>query len=403
MTRALRMSCTMLIGAVLASAEACSPSRSIVEPAPEPPPSSHVQAVFPQARALRVQPETSIWVSFDEALDSATVTDRHVTLLVDTRRVPIVVSWNPGERRIEIFPGQPLDLRRTHTVELGPGLRTTSGDAIVPYFWQFTTGGLRALSLVDPPAGSTNQAPFVPLRWSGTESSGGVIVYDVFNGTDSAQVAARTVAPTRTAVPYLVAEQPRAGLQRYFWCVSAQNLTTGENDESTVASFTTLDTSAPLDSALLRASDWGSAVGATSAICSGLYMYAGNDRNCAIRWAPTTYEHLALADAELRFTLRFSGGTTTDLTVSPAAQPWSGCAVTTASPQPLPLLARANRPNGGMTVYASSPALTGWLQASPRIASHGFVLGGNNSYLSPSVDNGDLAPLLTVRYYRVKP
>ena len=224
--------------------------------APLPP---EIESVFPADRSTGVDYETPIWVRFREPLDPATVNPRTVFLKVDTRRIPIEVRYESATGRIVLVPLDPLQLRATHTVELAAEIATADGTPLgTTGFWQFTVIGLRRPGHPFPQDGAVDESPVATLAWDATERSAGDIAYDVYLATDSAQVAARA-APAflhTTRALHLPAVRWALGT-RYYWAVSASNLSTSERFDSAVWRFATVPASASLDSMVLTMSRWG--------------------------------------------------------------------------------------------------------------------------------------------------
>jgi hypothetical protein len=218
-----------------------------------------VVGTSPPARSVHVVDDVAIWAQFDRPLDPATIDTRHVFLKIDTRRLPITLSYESATHRIRIDPGGPLALRTTHTVEFAPGLRSADGDSLgKQYFWQFTTIGLRHPASPRPVAGATGEGPLSARVWNGTEPSAGAIAYDVFVAGDSAAVAARAMGPlAHVTQPSFVPDLRWADSQPQYWSVRATNLDTGESLDAPVWRFEVLAPSTPVDSVIVRPRAWG--------------------------------------------------------------------------------------------------------------------------------------------------
>ncbi|HTM57098.1 MAG TPA: Ig-like domain-containing protein [Candidatus Udaeobacter sp.] len=216
-----------------------------------------VLVVSPPARATHVRTDVAIWAEFDRDLDPTTVDARHVHLKVDTRRLPITITYDAATRRIRIDTGGNLGLNLTHTVELEPGLRTADGDSLGQlYFWQFTTMSVRPAHAPAPDDGATGESPFAELQWQGTEESAGPIHYQVFFGTDSAAVANHTVLPTATTDTRFRPFSRWAQDVPDFWSVRTINFGTGESIDGPVWRFDPLPSTTPIDSMTIGLASW---------------------------------------------------------------------------------------------------------------------------------------------------
>jgi len=272
--------------ALLACAAGCGGRK----PAPTEPPSSNLPPIvtrtFPAPRSTAVPYDTEIWVEFAEPLDSLTVNATNVLLKVDTRRLAASVRYESVARRVRVVPQRPLDLRRTHTVEISPRVHAAGGGAFAEtWFWQFTTNSLRHIGPPDPPAGATNVSPVAPLIWTGTETSAGDIVYHVRSGPDSLQVAARSGTPETTNRPHRLLTAPRPPGTLY-WTVRAENRSTGETLDSPVWKYEVLPAGTPVDS-LIVPIVWRGTLFTTrpSAVqCNPSTQITGTAYISAVRW-----------------------------------------------------------------------------------------------------------------------
>ncbi len=251
-----------------------------------------VEAVFPAARSTRVVATTDIWVRFRAALDPATVNDRTVFFKIDTRRIPAAISYDSTTRTIHITPTAPLTLKRTHTVELTPGLATAGGGHFGgTYFWQFTTSSVRVPSAPFPDPGAGNESPVSMLGWSGTEAAAGLVVHQIYVSTDSAAVAAKLV-PARSARVhnYFLPATPWPFETRLYWSVTTLNTETMEEVDGPVWSFTTLPADTPVDSLSMAPVRWGyydNRFVPGRRVCLG-NLTSGEDWTCVIRWPVET-------------------------------------------------------------------------------------------------------------------
>ncbi len=217
----------------------------------------HVTGVFPAARSGKIDYDTAIWARFDEPLDSTTVNTTNIYLKIDTRRIPIDVALVDTARRVVLRPRQPLDIRRTHTIEITPRVRTRAGHGFKDtFFWQFTTLSVRRIETPVPGAGATGRSPMEPLLWDSTETSAGPIQYRLYVGTDSSQVAAGA-AHTEDLVRswYLPTIHWDPGTP-WYWKVRVQNEDTGDESTGPVWRFDVHDATA-IDSLTLTVGNNG--------------------------------------------------------------------------------------------------------------------------------------------------
>jgi hypothetical protein len=380
----------------------CGKSRVAGPLGPGTPPPVVVE-VFPAPRSVHV-PYTipEIWARFQQPLDPATVDERTVFLKRDTARLPIDASWDADSLLLRIRPLQPLELAETYTVELGAGIETTSGRSLgETYWWQFTVSGVRRLAHPQPPDGVTGESPFAPLSWDRTESSAGVVEYDLYVSADSAAVAARSIAPLVTTPQAEHYRNPTAwprGATRY-WAVTARNLTLGEREDGPVWSFTTAPPGAPTDSILIPAVRWG-------------YLGTGNNLRCnesSLIFASAIPNLMVFDLAAARPLRRIAGARIKMIltvgTVPPASTVYSttralspSSCVLSGPSAPVAQFALASNINSGTTEfsYASDP-LTFQLAAMHLglASAHGFTV----QTASRSISVGT-PPTVVLHYYR---
>ena len=341
--RTARVTAAVLALAIAFAASSCSKhGTSPVAPISQLPPL--VVAESPPARSVRVPTDTAIWAQFDRPLDPATVDTRHVFLKVDTRRLPITVSYDPVTQRVLINASANLALFKTHTVEFEPGLRTADGDSLGQiYFWQFTTTSVRRPRAPYPPDSATGESPFAELLWQGTEITDGSIAYDLFTGTDSGAVAARTTLPTRLAAPqYLpVARWPQDVAN--YWSIRATNLNTGEQSEGPVWRFDPLPSSTPIDSVVVPMSHWSYGFTRSftpfgySPVCDPPYFWVGGMYDNLQRWDLSTQgPGTRLAGATINAAETYSDPSTHGMAVFSVRSTGTICVSAVMSPSDLP-------------------------------------------------------------------
>jgi hypothetical protein len=369
-----------------------------------PPP---IETVYPAARSTGVIYDTDIWVRFSEALDPASVNERTVFFKLDTVRYPVTLGYDAVSRTIRVVPRARLKLLRTYTVEITSGVRTASGHALMPGFWQFRTNGLRRLENPVPAQGTIDESPLAYLAWDETEPSAGAVSYKVYAGTDSAAVAARGIPISNVAVGSVIPSQSWGFSTRLYWTVTALNQTSNEQLDSPVWSFTTLPAGLPIDSVRVSATEWGQYDRTLNRMtCLGEFMFAGSRYNGGIHWPQREVAPgLKLARARIRM----YGVAGNPLSGAPSIylvkDPWASCSYTTFFPAAeVVKLADAFRIGLSPYIAFESEALTARVEAVGRGGpAYGFSLRASISvsFLSPTY--GADGPLLTLYYYRVPP
>ena len=371
--------------------------------------SPQIEAVFPAARSTGVFYDTDVWVRFAEPLDPATVNERSVFFKLDTVRIPVSLGYDGPSRTLHLVPLTPLALLRTYTVEITPGVETADGQPLSQTsFWQFRTNGLRRLKDPTPATGTAGESPLTFLRWGETEPAAGSIVYRIYEGADSAVIAARSPAPLRSgAEPYLVPSAPWSLGARHYWAVTAVNQTSGERLDSPVWSFETLPPGLPVDSLVVPATEWGYYQrAANQTICRGEFLYAGGSYNDGIHWSlRETAAGLKLARARVRVYGISNNPVSGQPGIYPVKVPWASCTYSETTPK-VEFTKLADGVRIGNSPYAmfESNALTATLEAGAR---YDFVHGFS---FRASLNVGFLSPLyglegarLVLYYYRIPP
>ena len=82
-------------------------------PAPLPP---EIVEVYPPPRSTAIPYETTIWFRFKTPIVPTSVNPQTVFLKIDTKRIPVNVSFSDSNRVVTLRPLSDLELRRTHTV-----------------------------------------------------------------------------------------------------------------------------------------------------------------------------------------------------------------------------------------------------------------------------------------------
>ena len=253
--RAARMRVALAALCTAVAGMACGKQATEPHLGAELPPS--VIEVHPPARAARVLAVTPIWARFDRPLDRSTVNTRTVFLKIDTRRIPVIVTLTDSNRTIRIEPPGPLELRRTHTVELTAAIRTQDGGGLSQtYFWQFQVQSVRLPRPARPGDGAADRSPVEPLWWAPTDSAGSM-EYRLMVSSDSAAVAAGTAPSVVVSQqPYLPSSRWTSGAT-FYWSVRARNLETGEERDGPMASFSVIAADAPKDTVYVPLTDPG--------------------------------------------------------------------------------------------------------------------------------------------------
>jgi hypothetical protein len=353
---------------------------------------------------------TDIWAQLDQPLDPASVNTKNVYLKLDTTRLPAVVTWDSTAERIHVRPLVTLALLTTYTVELSPNLRTAGGQLLgLGYVWQFTTGSVRHPSSPRP-ADRSMDSPFVVLSWGGNESTPGPLVYELYAGTDSAQVAAR-------ALPYLyrggrIAYLPALRWHEHgatYWSITVENVTLGERYNGAVWRFDTPPEGAPIDSVDISTGDYGYQRTGGSANCYGGELITAPNYRCIQGWV------LGLIPPPA-----WLAGMRWDLTATPAyadslpggASVWATLAIPTCTftvrstvDESAPLA--VGRQTGPRTLRFDSDALTAHIEATVRRGGlFGYALRSQATihFVAPfGLDPGEIARLVVYYYKPVPP
>jgi hypothetical protein len=370
-----------------------------------------VEEVFPTARSIRVPVDVVAWVRFRTPLDPATLVTTNVFLKLDTQRLPITLGYDPATRTLSVHPQVELKLRRTYTVELTPRVATADGVPLdSTYFWQFTTTTVRRLAHPVPADGAADQGPFAALGWDATESSAGLVRYDVFAGADSAQVATRATATTSTYYPYAWTPSPRAFDSTLWWTVRATNLETGEVANSPMWHFGTLTAGTPIESMVVPIVTYCSVNSRTPTNpgCNATSLGIGSSFNTAIRWSLAGLPAGArLAGARLMvFTIPSTSLNTAGTTIHATTTAFDGCSAEFRGPPTRDLfygvLARGVYDTATQMLTLDSDALAAHLQCAKQ-----FGLPSGYSFMADAAFNiystagsETRAPLLRVYTYR---
>jgi hypothetical protein len=276
---------------------ACGKGGSNVTGPPPAPPPPGIVAVFPAPRSVFVDYLSDIWAEFDQPLDPLTVNAKTVYLKIDTARLPVSVAYDSATRRVHVRPLVTLALLTTYTVELSANVRDVSGQPFTGgYLWQFTTQSVRHPS--NPfPVDRGLDSPFVTVNWGGNETTAGPIVNEVYAGTDSAAVAART-----TPLLYRGARTQYTPRIRWsssgpcFWSITVENQTSGERYKGPVWRFDTPDPSVPLDSIDVSIIDFGyQSITPARTFCLANEVVTGSNYKSYMSWTPPSNARLAAA------------------------------------------------------------------------------------------------------------
>lgn len=383
-------------------------------------------STVPAPRADQVAYDTPITVDFAAEMDASTLTPTNVFLKLDTQRSPITTQYDAAARRLAVTPVAPLQLRRTYTIELGPGVHTADGGGFANggWFFQFTTNSARRPLSPRPRAGDAGESPYVMTTWDSTEVSAGAITYDLWTGVDSAAIAARvgTRTATITRARWLPTTAWALG-QKNYWSVTVINGTTGERLLGPVQSFTTLPLGTPEDSVISKADQAGYnyIIGGVSPIYP--YQYCSGD---SIASAPGTQGwmtfplsalpadvHVASARIEVytydHYVARVPN---TVMTLWSSQHSWPlPCRSSVQYPDWLPVKDQAvafGRQESGRRLVYMSDLLAAHVEASVRrggFYGYEFVSSQRLAYVSPRTldNNSAYFPYLKIHYYRTPP
>lgn len=101
-----------------------------------------VASVSPAAASTNISPIAGIIVTFNKAVDSATLISANITLTASGSLFPMVLSITPvGTSAVLILPNSPMANFTLHTLQLTSGIKDTLGNALTstPYSSTFTT------------------------------------------------------------------------------------------------------------------------------------------------------------------------------------------------------------------------------------------------------------------------
>jgi len=365
--------------------------RRATEPTVPEPPSvlpPQVVATYPPQRSTFVRYDTpTFWVRFAAPLDTTSVSTMTVYLKLDDARQPIRVRWAADSNTIVITPLEALGLLKTYTVELSPDLATREHVRLGrKFWWQFTINSLYEPGGPSPATDTRGESPFVALGWRNDANviAGGV-GYDLYVGTDSAAVAARTV-PRLARVNGALYSPVHRWVEdaANYWALTAVNYTTGERLEGPVWRYDVLGPrSARVDSLVIEAYQWGSlpiTVRLRSG-CTNEDLITGPDYKCGIAWEVYGLsQRLAEARFVLGTTTEYAAALPTDVSLWASLQTFGACTFWGSSSP----LVDSNR---GRLATATFPA--------PRVVS--FSTDTLTSYVEAMIRRGELAGFFMFR------
>jgi hypothetical protein len=277
-----------------------------------------------------------------------------------------------ADRRIEIRPLRPLALGRTHTVQLGAGLRSADGVPLgTPFTWQFRTVTVSVPREPFPADGTTDESPFVALMWT-TSPLGGPVRFQIHAGPDSAAVARREgVALDDVGDPrhFPVRRWPLGAVT--YWAVTAYRPNSSERVAGPVWQFRTVAANTPTTTIELTLSDWSAldAVEDTTACFPQSFLIGGTRYKAALRWDLRPFGPLKLAAAAV--TLGFVGQPI-QLPSLYSTTDWRACDLHDR-PYALQFLGTTSRVSP-TSVRLSNDRLVGHLEAMTRYPGfHGFM------------------------------
>ena len=352
MTRGVPAAAALAAVLAVVMAAGCGQRKGVVAPEPGTVLPPHVTGVMPAVRSVRVDYDTPIWVRFDEPLDSTTVNATTVFLKIDTRRIPVDVALADTGMRIVIQPRHALEIRRTHTIEISPRVRTRSGHAFSDgFFWQFTTMAVRRIESPTPASGAIGRSPVEPLMWDSTETVAGDVKYRLYFSSDSAQVAAGASPAVDVDQSWYLPRNRWATAAPWYWKVRVVNQDTGDEFTGPVWRFD-VHPPGPVDSVTIPVGNVGT-YDKTAHLwrCSTLTSGTGS--------APEAQFDLSALDSGLvidRAVMRLQTNSRIDATRTfpqlwEISEPWTACDATRPGPPTLPdpPLAGGNIDQGFMT------------------------------------------------------
>jgi hypothetical protein len=379
---------------------------------PTAPPVPELVGTHPAARSTSALYDTDIWAQFDRPLDPRTVTALNVYLKLDGQRVPITVSYDTTTQRVSLTPTVVLELQRTYTVEFSTAVKGTDGAPLAPgVFFQFTTNSLRRPSY-DFPLATSPEGPVATLGWGGAQGPSGNIVYELYASTDSNAVIART-APmlARSVFTRFVPSVAWPMGSTIYWSLTSENQTTHERLAGSLASFHTMDASAPLDSVTIPGRDHGSkSTSSSQQGCNNQSFSTGGAFNGAIHWDVGQIP----GDARLQSVSLKLNIWVNDTSTVQGSQPalwlaqndWVPCSMNSPGPpynELTGLLATATTENSKTAVF-SSDRLAGLLEAQLRQRGllYGTLIRASHAVSFHSTLSGDVGnrPSAVVRFYR---
>jgi hypothetical protein len=245
-----------------------------------------VVTVQPPARSAGYAYDGQIWALFDRPLDPKSIDTTTVFLKKDTQRLACAVSYEPTSRRIVVVPRTSLGLNTTYTVLVTTLVKAKDGTPLPQdYLWQFATSSIRRPVFLSPAPGEI-ATPVTMLRWSSADAAPGVLVFDVYAGTDSNAVAARTtpvLAHTTNSFHLPRSFWPEG--QRVYWTLTTTNTATGEKIFSPPVGFNVMPGGAPTHVVSGQAIEWGAIqTGRTTQYCGQNYVPVGPGYNNAVRF-----------------------------------------------------------------------------------------------------------------------
>lgn len=179
-----------------------------------------VSSTNPADGASGVSLSSAVFVTFNEPLDSASVTTSSFTISVTSTGASVIgaVRYERASRTAVFLPSAELSPGVRYTARLGTGVRDAAGNALAaPYSWSFTTDNIPSptVTSVSPAAGATGVAPnssvsivFSEEMLPSTINSSSVSLVDTGNGALVASTVGyslgtrtATIAPTSALSP----------------------------------------------------------------------------------------------------------------------------------------------------------------------------------------------------------
>jgi hypothetical protein len=99
-----------------------------------------ISASLPDENAVGVPTSTTIFVTFSEQLDPASVDEQSLSLTESGVPVTGQVTYDEGDRRLSFLSAEPLNIETVYQVTVASSIHDEAGNNFLGYSWFFTTG-----------------------------------------------------------------------------------------------------------------------------------------------------------------------------------------------------------------------------------------------------------------------